>query len=101
VAQAPRPKPFRPREIWAGTIVMLVAIFVGAAAVIVQSVVIGLIAAAIFVGGALLAWHGRILRDTHAISPISREWREVKDPESTDPVGLDPNDKGRLDQGGG
>jgi hypothetical protein len=79
---------------------MLVAIFVGAAAVIVQSLVLAVIAAAIFAIGALLAWHGRILRDTHAVSPIKREWCEVKDPESTDPVGLDPNEKGRLDQDG-
>jgi hypothetical protein len=101
VASAPRPKPFRPREVWAGTIVMLIAIFVGAAAVIEQSLTLGIVAAAVFVVGALIAWHGGILRDTHAVSPIAREWHEVKDPEASNPVGLDPRDKGRLDQNRG
>jgi hypothetical protein len=99
VASAPRPKPFRPREVWAGTIVMLVAIFVGAAAVIAQSAILGVITAVLFVAGALIAWHGGIMRDTHAVAPIAREWQEVKDPGATNPTGLDPNDKGRLDEG--
>jgi hypothetical protein len=98
VASAPRPKPFRPREVWAGTIVMLVAIFVGAAAVIEHSVILGIVTAVVFAAGALIAWHGGIMRDTHAVSPVAREWHEVKDPESTNPTGLDPNDKGRLDE---
>jgi hypothetical protein len=99
VASAPRPKPFRPREVWAGTIVMLVAIFLGAAAVIEQSMLLGIAAAVVLAAGAVIAWHGGIMRDTHAAAPIVREWHDVKDPKSANPTGLDPNDKGQLDNG--
>jgi hypothetical protein len=98
VMRAPTAKPFRPREIWAGTIVMLVGIFVGTAAVISLSVLLGVVAGALLLIGAVLAIHGKIMRNTHGATALSREWADVKDPKASGPAGVDPRDKGRLEQ---
>jgi hypothetical protein len=102
VYSAPQRKAFRPREVWAGTILMLLALLLAAAAVILSSlllsILLGIAAAVVFVAGGLVAWHGRIFRDTHARSPVSREWRDLTHPEEGSPAGLDPRDKGRLNQ---
>ena len=99
IAHPPTAKPFRPREIWAGTLLMVVAIFVGAAAMISTDVVLGVVAAVAFAVGGAVALHGRIMRDTHGASAIRREWTDVKDGKSNRPVGLNPRDKGKLGHG--
>jgi hypothetical protein len=78
---------------------MVVGILMGGVAVASLNVVLGVVAAALLVVGAMLALHGRIMRDTHGASAVSREWTDLKDPESSEPSGLDPSDKGRV-QGG-
>jgi hypothetical protein len=49
----------------------------------------------VFIAGGFLAWHGRIFRDTRGTSPVSREWHDLKHPDSDDVAGLGPRDKGR------
>lgn len=87
---------YRPRQIWAGTLLLLVACLVGAVAVAMWTWWLGIVAGVLAVVGAALAWFGRILRDTHGTAPVAREWHELKDPEGTDTVGRDPGDMGRM-----
>jgi hypothetical protein len=95
VGPAPQ-SPYRPRLIWLGVLLMLAGLLVAAAAVIVLSWQLAVIAGVLAATGALTAWRGRIFRDTHGTSPMRREIAEVKSPHDTDTSGHDPSDMGHL-----
>lgn len=94
--EPPPERPYHPRVIWAGTLLMVIAFVLGAIAVLRLSWILGLVAVAVLLVGAGIAWRGRIFRDTHGVSPTRRELEELKDPSGHETVGRDPSDTGRV-----
>ena len=87
-----------PREIWAAVAVLFLGMLVAAAAVLLLNWYLAGAAAALMAIGAILAWHGRIMRNVHARSAMNQELGELEHPDESE--GVDPGDSRQVDESG-
>lgn len=87
-----------PREIWASVAIMILAMLIGACAVILMSWTIAIVAAFVFLVGVVLAWDGHIFRNVHQGSPVSQEKHGLEHPRAS--RGVDPGEMGHADESG-
>ncbi|MFY9915421.1 MAG: hypothetical protein WAK18_12185 [Nocardioidaceae bacterium] len=94
----PQERIFHPRVIWVSVVVMILAMLIGAAAVIWLSWTIAIVAGFVFLVGVVLAWDGHIFRNVHQGSPGRQEKQELEHPRGN--AGVDPDEMGHAAESG-